>query len=327
MLESITIQLERNELHTRWGPKEQDRYSNVDIEEFITGEEFLGPLLKETDDGSGNKVPGLWPCHKEDLILLNDFRRTHDVDLFVDIEAIGSGKSFKAATFASWGVFEIYTTPQFYQKFRMAPGSEVSIICMGRTAAQSKDVTYRKVLPFLYTDFMKKYFPPKFDIAKFEAGERFPGMLQLPGNKFIFPGTGNAGRALGYSPYIGIVDEANHLQLTAESKRAEGIAYGGKYDAAEQIFTAIGGRIGSRFRLGGKNHGAMIMMSDPRFVGDFLERRFEESSKAKDFYRVDKDRFVGGKTFCVRRDHWTAKPWAYCGETFKFDTDKLVVIE
>jgi len=308
------------------------RLHDLSMDEFLDSPEFLGNLLWDTNSETDKKICRLFPCHREDLNLIFQFRKSHGIWLVIDIEAIGSGKSFKNGIIGAAILKEIYTAPNFYEKFKMAHGSEVSLIFMGKTATQSKWVTYRKFVPFLKSPFFQKYFPPNINFEKFDKAEKFPDRIQLPRNILIFPGTGHAGSALGYSPYYIGVDEANHLELTADTKRAEGLASGGVYDAAEQICEMGGGRIASRFTMGERIWGLMVMMSDPKYKNDFLERKFEEAKKAKDFYQIDSQRFVGGGMFCIRRSLWEAKPWMFAGpdgkiKTFRFDVDSMTALD
>lgn len=326
---------------TNWSKELREEYSNLTVSDYLDGEDFLGPLLwkrvQPGDEVSPHRLykkdkkgdlykHTLYPCHRKDIEILWELRKTHDVDTVVDIEAIGAGKSLKAATIGNICLHEIYTTPGFHEKFNMNFGDEVSIIIMGRSAVQSSLVTYKKMIPMLNTKFLSKYFPPPIDFAEVEMRERLPSVVKMPFGPMIFPGTGNADSALGFSPYVAIIDEANHLVLTPESKRAAGIAYGGRYDAAEQMYSAIGGRIESRFMIGGKNYGLIIMMSDPKYMGDFLERKYLEARRAPDFMRIDRWRFYGARMFCIRRPLWVAKPWAFSGKMLKFDTESLSIV-
>lgn len=311
-----------------WNKEIAERYARVPVVRLLDDQEFLGKTFKPHDPITG-EIPSdshLWQCHREDIILLWKLRKSHGVNLALFLEAIGSGKSLKAATILYLLSYEILTDWNFYERFHMVPKSRVSLITMSRTYRQSKEVMFDYVVPLYDCQFFNTYFPAKINFEDVRQAKRFPDNLRLPNNLWIFAGTGEAGSALGFSPYGVVIDEANHLRFSSASVRAEAIVTGGRHDEAEQMYNVAGGRIGSRFRVDGVEHGLLVMLSDPRFLGDFTEKKYKQALNASDFERIDAERFVGNKTFCVRRSIWGAKPWAFSGETFKFDTDTYKIV-
>jgi hypothetical protein len=141
-------------------------------------------------------------------------------------------------------------------------------------------------------------------------------MLRFPKNIVIFPGTGSALSAIGYNLYGGGIDEANYLEVVDDSKKAITGAY---YDAAESMYNTITARMKSRFvqRGEGKVPGLLMLFSNPRHDGSFLERLAVMSRS---------DRSI----FFTRRCTWEGRPADhFCGEKFYYDVEgrKVITLE
>lgn len=280
-----------------WSKDKEREFLNIPVERLIDDPYFLG-IKKE-----------IYPCHKDDIIELWEARKD-GAEVFVDIEGIGSGKTYKFGVILWLLVYELICRHDLLGYYNLGKGSGISLVCMSRTSTLAKEVTFQKVLPFFDCPFFRDYFPPKVDFEEVKLKQRLPSRLKFPKNIVIFPGTGEALSAIGYDLYGGVIDEANYLEVVLDSKRA---VTGRKYDAGEEMFKAIDDRIASRFPIG--ERGIVGLFSNARYIGDFLERMHERSKHDK-------------RIFARRRATWEAKPKKfYSGKTLWFDIDKKQIID
>ena len=294
-----------------WTKSLENKYHNLPISTLLDGKDFL--------DAS----TWLYPAHRKDIELIFAAKKKYGIHTVITIEGIGSGKTLKNMLI-KW--IEIYRTltlvdPQVF--YGMAPGTVLAYVLMSRTESHARKVTFRKLLPLFDCPFFNEYFPPQIDFIKIANSRRYPALLEFPKNVVVFPGTGSAASALGYDILGAAIDEANYLEVTSASKKS---VAGEVYDAAESMHFEIFGRMSSRFLEKGKDlPGIISMFSNPRYVGDFLERRIAKANLIK----IDDERWIdpAAKIFFVRRPTWKAKSHKFGKEMFKFDVQNLKVIE
>lgn len=281
-----------------WDSKVRDEYACLPVETLIDDSYFLG--IKDE----------LYPVHRRDIVELWQARKERGVDVFVDEEGIGSGKTYKFGVILWLLTYELLVS-DFKVRFPFTgKGTGISLVCMSRNAVLAKEVTFQKVLPFFDCPFFKEHFPPSVDFDITEKKRRLPSRLRFPKNVVIFPGTGEALSAIGYDIYGAAIDEVNYLEVVTNSKRA---VTGRNYDAGEEMFSALYSRMASRFPEG--NRGIIGLFSNARYINDFSERKGREAKTNK-------------KIFYRRRAVWEAKPASfYKGETFKFDLDIKKVVD
>lgn len=271
------------------------------------------PLSKLLDDpyyGGGH----LWPEHRQDIIDLWEARK-HGVSVYVTVEGIGSGKTHKFRNILRLLVLEVITKEDPFGYYGLDPtGLGISFVCMSRNAQLAKQVTFTTVLKAFDCPFFQEYFPPQVDYRKMEDNQRYPAMLRFPKSVAIFPGTGSALSAVGYNLYGGGVDEANYLEVVEDSKKA---FVGRHYDAGGVMYEQIMARIKSRFvRAGGRLPGLLMLFSNPRYKGDFLERMILRARKG--------DRSI----FWTRRCTWSAQPKSrFSGKGFLFDVANRKIVK
>tara|TARA_Y100000034_G_C6864151_1_gene393640 strand:- start:130 stop:1209 length:1080 start_codon:yes stop_codon:yes gene_type:complete len=277
-----------------------------DIERLLDDEYYLGSALY---DKKARKSK-LWPKVKQDLLDLFVDKRYEPINFAVFIEGIGSGKS-RTASVITWLLWFDLTTLSAggpIEYYSVVDGSYTALLCMSRTAAQARKITFDYVWPFFECPFNREYFPPDPSVRS---------EIRIDRNKtIIFPGTANAMSALGYNCFGGTIDEANFLDSVMSSTRAD---EGGEYDAAEAMYNAIWQRMTSRFmEEDGRVRGLITMISSTRYADDFLERQAN----------LKKDPTTGASIFVRRRDTWDAKPtlqgnkgWVY------YDTETLEILE
>ena len=199
---------------------------------------------------------------------------------------IGSGKSFLSSLAISYLVHRTLCLRDPQAHFGLAPGSTIAFLNMGASATQAHRVVFAEIKQRIAASPWFQHFCG--GELKIMSGEiRFP--------KQVLVVTGNSAETcpLGYNLLGAVLDEAAWLTETQD----------GRHDAAEEIYYALQRRIRSRFF----DRGLLVLISSPRHVGDFIERKLAEAE--------ENPRLYGS-----RRALWEVKPPSlYCGEWFEHE--------
>ena len=244
----------------------------------------------------------------EDLVDLWGERKKREVNLAIFLEAIGSGKSFKSSIilWLLWFELSMHKNPQ--EHFNLADNSVIATMLLSRSETQSRRVVFTYAWERFQSGFNKDYFP---------ANPRYAREIRIDRNKTcVYAGTSSAMSALGYNVYSAVIDEANFLEVTEDSKKAgEDI-----YDAGEEMYNAVMNRMTSRFMNRGKIPGIICLISSPRFPDSFLERKIAEikSLGAEELH-----------SFWRSRSLWEAKGPKYfdMSKYFEVDVDTLEILK
>jgi len=283
-----------------WTQERQVEYQSKKIEELLSDPYFLGERARY-----------LYPKHRDDIVELWR-RRKEGTYVFADCTGIGGGKTYKAGILMWLLALEVLTDLSFGEKFQLDPDSKTALIVTSRDASKAKEVTFRGLLPFFNCGIVKDYFRPNVDFDTASKSRILPNTLRFAGSNFLlFPGTGQEASALGFNLYGGIMDEVNYMTVVDESKRSR---TGRNYDAAKEIYSAVESRMQSRFLVDQQQHGLLVMLSNPRYAGDFLERMRERA-------RHDKS------VMFVSRTTWDAQPESkHSNKKFRFCIDSLKIV-
>jgi hypothetical protein len=303
---------------SRWDEHDQAEFDTVPLETLLDDPYYGGGryYVEQIEDET-REIQGLWPVHRQDIIDLWHARHRYGTDTFIDIEGIGSGKTHKFRSLLRLDVMQVLTRAKPMEYYRLDPdGQGISFVCMSRNAKLARKVTFTSVLKAFDCPFFNTYFPPQCNIAKIEESQKYPSELRFPKDVVIFPGSGSALSAIGYNLMGGGIDEANYLEVVEGSKKA---VMGQDYDAAEVMYSAIYGRMKSRFvawkSVNGRLPGLLTMFSNTRHGNDFLERMAKKS-------RTDR------KIFFRRRCTWDGHPREhFSGKTFLFDKANRCIVD
>jgi len=184
---------------------------------------------------------------------------------------IGAGKSFLVSVADAYIVYRALCLrdPQGYYGF--APGTTLSVVNFSVTATQAHKVVFGEVAARIDAS-------PAFQLPGFQRDKRVNSELRWPdSNLVIFPGNSQAQSAIGYNLLAAVVDEASFLPEVDNSVRVAGEAGQYRYDAAEELYNAIAKRVASRGNARYKQDALFCMISSPRYVDDFMERKAAES--------------------------------------------------
>jgi len=253
----------------------------------------------------------IFPAHRDDIYEFweEKYINEKNINLVIFLEGIGSGKSSKFSILSWLQWFELTTKCDIAEYYRTLPDEITAFISMSRSEVQAKKVVMSKVMARFSTQFNREFFPPNP-----RKGQEIFIERNLTS---IFAGTSSAASSLGYNIFGGAVDEANFLEVQEESARTRGKE---RYDAAEEMYNHMTGRMKSRFinPYTGLLDGTMFMFSSCRYPDDFLEKM------AKQRYALGDD----SKIFIVRRSLWEAKPkWYFSHINFHFDIEKKEIVE
>ena len=183
-----------------WNDETIKQFQDVPIETLLNDPYFLG-LEGRLFESVYNDVVDLW----------ND-RRNREVNLAIFLEAIGAGKSFKSSIilWLLWYEMCMHKNPQ--QAYGLADNSVICIMLLSRSEVQSRRVVFTYCWERFQSGFNKDYFP---------ANPRFSREIRIDrNNTCIYAGTSSALSALGYNVYSAVIDEANFLEVTEDSKKS-----------------------------------------------------------------------------------------------------------
>lgn len=243
----------------------------VGIREFIDSPDYL------------NAGRECWPSIKDDLEEL--FNGNYTEAVFC--EAVGAGKSYKSSIIIVYMVYRVLCLKDPQKFFGIAKDSLICFINMSIRAEQSKKVVFGEIKARIdNSPWFQKYYPPDTDIRS---------ELKFPKSVSIFPGNSKETFPLGYNMLGGVMDEAAFYTET-ESR-----------DVAEEMFNALHSRIKNRFG----EQGLLVMISSPRYVDDFIEKKMKEAQS-------------NHKIFSRRKSLWQSKPLSkFSGNWIDFDGYKI----
>lgn len=246
------------------------------VDEFIESPEYMDSATE------------CWPAIKQDLTEL--FAGEYDEAVFD--EAIGSGKSYKASSITAYFLYSLACLKDPQKYFGLARGSQINIINMSKTATQANKVVFTEIKSRINeSPWFQKYFPPDPNVKS---------ELRFPKNISVFPGNSKSTFGLGFNLILAIMDEAAWY---TENETL---------DVAEDMYYVLQRRIRNRFPVKREIRPLLVMISNPRYTDDFIERKMEEAKT---------DPLI----FSRRRAIWEARPaeWNgiiyWSGETFELD--------
>ena len=263
----------KKELETLAWLMEYPQYEHrvVDIRTFIDSEEYL------------NASKECWASIKDDLeeLFAGDYTEA------VFCEAIGAGKSFKSSIIIAYLVYRILCMKNPQETLGLAKDSSICFINMSVRADQSKRVVFNEIKGRIdNSPWFRKYYPSDPNIRS---------ELRFSKGVSIFPGNSRETFPLGLNILGGVMDEAAWYTESQD------------HDVAEEIFNALHNRIKNRFG----DRGLLVIISSPRYVDDFIEKKMRESQENK-------------RIFARRKKLWESKPsTCFSGEWIDFDEYKI----
>ena len=228
-------------------PKNADLYleNPVDIETFCNSEKYL------------NVKDVIRPVVLEDLKALFSHKSSFGYCPYEEAvfdEAIGSGKSFKTSIIITYMIYHLLCLKSPQEKFGLDKATTIAIMNMSINAMQARKVVFNEVKQRIENS-------PWFQDHK--PDPKINSELRFEKNIVVIPGHSGATYPLGYNLIVAVMDEAAFYTCTKDN------------DVAEEMFLSMKRRIKNRF----DNNGLIIVISSPRYVEDFIERKMEEAEE------------------------------------------------
>ena len=236
----------------------------MDIRTFIDSPDYM------------NAKDECWSTIKDDLESLfvgfDDANMNWQYNEACFDEGIGAGKSYKCSVIICYLLYRILIIKDPHTFLGLARGSGIYFMNMSVRADQAKKIIFGEIYQRVMnsTWFRNKDYLPSSAIRS---------ELQFPKNIYVVPGNSKETFPLGYNLLGAVMDEAAWF-TDIES-----------HDVAEEIYNALHNRIKNRFQ----NKGMLVMISSPRYIEDFIERKMEESK-------------TNNRIFARRRNSWESKP-------------------
>jgi len=245
----------------------------VNVRTFIDSPDYL------------NASKECWSSVKDDLeeLFSGDYTEA------VFCEGIGAGKSYKSSIIIAYMVYKVLCLRNPQEFLGLAKDSDICFINMSIRAEQSKKVVFGEIKGRIdNSPWFQRHYPSDPNIRS---------ELKFPKGVIIFPGNSQETFPLGFNVFGGVMDEAAFYTQTKE------------HDTAEEMFNALHNRIKNRFG----EQGLLVMISSPRYVDDFIEKKMREAQTNK-------------KIFSKRKMLWDSKPpSSFCGERIDFEEYKIPI--
>ena len=217
-------------------------------------------------------------CQAVQNILLDIFAQPQQYNEVALLWGIGAGKSFLCSVAIAYMVFRTLCLrdPQSY--YGLAPGSQITFTNFSVSADQAAKVVFHEVKQRIDK-------APCFQWDGFERNMKLTSELHWPEkNVVVMPGNSRETSALGLNILGAVVDEAAWLEVVERTMRQAGRASSGEYDAAEELYSALVGRVGKRGNKNWRRHSLFFMISSPRYVDDFVSRKMDEAETNSSIY-------------------------------------------
>ena len=200
------------------------------------------------------------------------------------IAGIGSGKSYVSSMAIVYTVYRLLCLRNPQEYFHMAKGTKIAFINISKSFNQAKDVVFGEIKNRMDNNkWFQTFYPPD---------PRIKSKIRMPKNLYILPVGSNEEAPLGYNIFGAVIDEASFHTLTKDK------------DYAEESYNQIKKRLRSRFLSKGK----LFIITSPRYVYDFAEKKFEEAE-------------TNPRIFRRRAPLWEVMPpEMFCGEKFDLGT-------
>ncbi len=199
-------------------------------------------------------------------------------------EGIGGGKSYKASQIITYLVYRILLLKDPQKLLGLARGSSIYFINMSIRGDQAKKIVFGEIKQRIEN-------APWFKRHGFLPDPNIKSELRFPKNINVVPGNSKETFPLGFNLLGGVMDEAAWYTETES------------HDVAEEMFNALHNRIKNRFG----NKGMLVMISSPRYVDDFIEKKMAEAK-------------TNNRIYTVRKTSWDSKPkYLFSGATIQIE--------
>jgi hypothetical protein len=231
----------------------------VDAKTFVEGEAYLGqPGLSDIQYDIVEAMSQIY--RKEDLIdIMGEEEGTRYFEKYTKNEIIlqlgkGSGKDFVSTVACAYIVYKLLCLKDPAKYFGKPAGDAIDLINVAINAQQAKNVFF-------------KGFKSKIERSPWFAGKYYAKADSVEFDKSITVYSGHSEResAEGLNLMLAILDEISGFAMESASGNDHA-------KTADNIYKAFRGSVDSRF----PDFGKVVLLSFPRFKGDFISTRYED---------------------------------------------------
>ena len=231
----------------------------VDVKTFVESSNYLGqPPLSEIQYNIVEAMSQIY--YKKDL---ENLMGTNDggayYDKYTKNEIIlqlgkGSGKDFTSTVGCAYLVYKLLCLKDPAKYFGKPSGDAIDLINVAINAQQAKNVFF-------------KGFKTKIESSPWFAGKFYAKADSIEFNKAITVYSGHSERESheGLNLMLAVLDEISGFASEVGTANEQG-------KTAENIYKAFRGSVDSRF----PDLGKVALLSFPRYVGDFISKRYED---------------------------------------------------
>ena len=237
----------------------------VDAKTFVESEDYLGqPPLSDIQYDIVRAMSQIY--RKEDLINLMGFEEgSQYYQKYTKNEIIlqlgkGSGKDFTSTVAVAFIVYKLLCLKDPARYYGKPSGDAIDIINVAINAQQAKNVFF-------------KGFKTKIEKSPWFAGRYYAKMDSIEFDKTITVYSGHSERESheGLNLMVAVLDEISGFATENATGNDQG-------KTADNIYKAFRGTVDSRF----PDLGKVVLLSFPRFPGDFISTKYEDCILEKD---------------------------------------------
>lgn len=231
----------------------------IDIKTFVTGKDYLNqPELSEYQYTLAECMSQIYK--KEDIVrLLGKEKGEEHYKKYTKSEVIlmcgkGSGKDHTSTIGCAYLVYKLLCLKDPSRYFGKPSGDAIDIINVAVNAQQAKNVFF-------------KAFKSKIEQSPWFAGKYEAKVDNMEFNKAITVYSGHSEResAEGLNLILAVLDEISGFSMEGAGGNDQG-------KTADNLYKAFRGSVDSRF----PDYGKVILLSFPRYKGDFISKRYED---------------------------------------------------
>jgi hypothetical protein len=231
----------------------------VGVLEFVTSSDFLGqPELSEIQYTLVETMSQIYQQKDLERFMSHDEAAQH-YKKYTKQEVIlqcgkGSGKDFTSTVGTAYLVYKLLCLKDPAKYFGKPPGDAIDIINIAVNAQQAKNVYY-------------KGFRNKIENSLWFSGKYESKVDSISFNKSITVYSGHSERESheGLNLILAVLDEISGFAQ-------ESISGNENAKTGDAIYKAFRGSVDSRF----PDYGKVILLSFPRYQGDFISKRYED---------------------------------------------------
>jgi len=237
----------------------------VDVKTFVESPDYLGqPPLSNIQYDIVEAMSQIY--RKEDLqVLLGTEDGSQHYAKYTKNEIIlqlgkGSGKDFVSTVACAYVVYKLLCLKDPARYYGKPAGDAIDIINVAINAEQAKNVFF-------------KGFKTKIEKSPWFAGKYDPKVNSIGFDKSITVYSGHSERESheGLNLFMAVLDEISGFATEVGTGNDQG-------KTADNIYKAFRGTVDSRF----PDLGKVVLLSFPRYNGDFISKRYEEVIMEKD---------------------------------------------